>query len=129
MQPKHRIELFGAAQLELTQAAPLLDSTKRLLDPASDVDRLGVALVARGAAINGGATGSVAVLGHVRRDADPRQFGDHALGVVVHVGTQSFLVGPGNSVPIALVASRSPVPTACVTLQSTIKAWRLSMST
>ena len=30
---------------------------------------------------------------------------------------------------IALAASRSPVPVACVTWQSTIRAWRLSMST
>ncbi len=65
MQAERRRDLFGAAQLELTQPAPLLDPAKHLLNPAAGVDRLGVALVAGGAAINGRATWSVGVLGHV----------------------------------------------------------------
>jgi hypothetical protein len=52
----------GAAQLELMQTAPLLDPTKHLLDAAAGVDRLGVALVAVSAAIDGGTTGAAGVL-------------------------------------------------------------------
>ena len=54
VQAKHRTHLVGAAQLELAQTAPLLDPAKHLLDAAAGIDRLGVALVAGGAAIDGG---------------------------------------------------------------------------
>jgi len=106
VQAEHRSDLFGAAQLELTQPAPLLDPAKHLLNPAAGVDRLGVALVAGGAAINGRATRSVGVLGHVGRDPDPPQFGGHALGVVVLVGTQGFLVGTGECPVSTTLAAR-----------------------
>lgn len=43
VQAKHRADLFGAAQLELAQTAPLFDPTKHLLDAAAGIDRLGVA--------------------------------------------------------------------------------------
>jgi hypothetical protein len=69
------------------------------------------------------------VLSNVRRDADPPEFGDHSLAVVVLVGTQGLVVGTGEGSRHRLGGTRSPVPVACVTWQSTIRAWRLSMST
>ena len=56
MQAKHRTHLVGATHFELTQPAPLFDPAKHLLDATAGVDRLGVALVPGGAAIDGGAT-------------------------------------------------------------------------
>ena len=96
MQTKHRSDLFGAAQLELAQTAPLFDPAKHLLDAAAGIDRLGVALVAGGAAIDGGATRASSVLTHVRCDADAAHLCDKAPGVVVLVGTDRFLVGTGT---------------------------------
>ena len=84
VQTKHRSDLFGAAQFELAQTAPLvlqrrrlcLDPGKHLLDAPAGIDRHGVALVAGG------------VLGHMRRDADAAhlRLGDlaiHDQGIVV----------------------------------------------
>ena len=96
MQAKHSTHLVCAAQLELAEAAPLLDPTKHLLDAAPGVDRLGVALVAVGAPIDGGATRAAGVLSDVRCHPDPPEFGDHSPGVVVLVGTDGFLVGTGD---------------------------------
>ena len=96
MQPKHRTHLACAAQLELAQAAPLFDPAKHLLDAAAGVDRFGVALVARGAAIDGGTTRAGGVLSDVRRDADATHLGDKPLGVIALIGTQGFLVGTGT---------------------------------
>ena len=109
MQPKHRTHLACAAQLELAQAAPLFDPAKHLLDAAAGVDRLGVALVADTAAIDG-RTRAAGVLSHVRRHADWAHLGDKAPGVVVLVGTQGFLVGTGTIRRHGFGASRSPVP-------------------
>jgi hypothetical protein len=66
VQPKHRGDLFGAADFELTQTAPLFDPAEHLIDAAAGVDRLGVALVAGGAAIDGRTARTVGVLRHVR---------------------------------------------------------------
>ncbi len=96
MQPEHRTHLAFAAQLELAQTAPLFDPAKNLLDAAAGMDRLAVALVAGGAAIDGGATRSAGVLGNVRRHANPPELSDHGLGVVVLVGHKGFLVGTGD---------------------------------
>jgi len=93
MQAEHRTDFLGPAQLELAQAAPLLDPAEHLLDAAAGVDRLGVALGASGAAIDGGATGAAGALGDVRRHCDAAHLGDKGLGVVVLVGCQCFLVG------------------------------------
>jgi hypothetical protein len=93
VQAEHCSELVGAAQFELPQPAPLFDPAKHLLNPAAGDVRLGTALVAGGAAINGRATRSVVDLGHVQRNHDPPEFSDHARGVVVLAGTQRFLVG------------------------------------
>jgi hypothetical protein len=41
-------DFLGAAHFELTQAAPLFDPAKHLLDAAAGVDRLGIALGAQG---------------------------------------------------------------------------------
>ena len=85
MQAKHGADLFGAAQLELAQSAPLLllrrrlrlDPAQHLLDATAGVDRLGVALMAGGAAIDGGTTGAIGVLSDVRHQhrcgASPQQ--------------------------------------------------------
>jgi len=62
MQAEYCAHLVGPAQLEQAQPAPLLllwrrlrlDSAKHLLDAAAGIDRLGVTLVAGGAAIDGG---------------------------------------------------------------------------
>jgi hypothetical protein len=96
VQAKHCTHLFGAAQLELTQPTPLFDPAEHLLDAAAGVDRLGVALVAGGAAINGGTTRAGGVLGHMRCDADAAHLSDIPLGVVVLVGADRFLVGTGT---------------------------------
>ena len=120
VQTEHCSDLFGAAQFELTQSTPLLllrrrlrlDPGKHLLDAPAGIDRLGIALVAGGAPVKGGAACASGVLGHVGRDADATHLSDKALGVVPLVGANSLLVG-----------------TALVTWQSTIRAWRLSMST
>ena len=130
MQAEHRNDFLGTVQLELAQAAPLFDPAKHLLDAAAGMDRLGVALVPRGAAIDGGTTRAGGVLGHVRCHADPPEFSHQSLGVVVLVGADRLLMGTGErDAAMALAASLSPVPTAWVTQQSTIRAWRLSMST
>ena len=105
MQAKHCVHLLGAAQLELAQTALLFDPAKHLLDAAAGVDRLGVALVACGTAIDGETARAGGVLHHVQRHADPPHLGNKALGVVVLVDAVGLLVG-----------------TACVTLQSTIRA-------
>ena len=52
MQAKHSAHLLGAAQLELAQTAPLLDPAEYLLDSTAGIDRLGVALMAGGAAVD-----------------------------------------------------------------------------
>jgi hypothetical protein len=52
VQAKHCTHLACAAQLELALTAPLFDSAKHLLDATASVDRLGVALVAGGAAVD-----------------------------------------------------------------------------
>ncbi len=80
MQAKHCTHLFGAAQPELTQPAPLFDPAKHLLDAAAGDDRLAVALMAGGAAINGGTTRAGGVLGHMRCDADAAHLCDKPLG-------------------------------------------------
>ena len=69
---------------------------KHLLDDAAGIDRLGIALVAGGAAIDGGATRAAGVLRHVRRHGDATHLGDKALGVVPLIRTQGFLVGTGD---------------------------------
>ena len=104
MQAKHRTDVLSAAHFELAQAAPLLllrrrlrlDPAKHLLDAAAGVDRLGVALVASGAAIDGGATRAAGVLRDVWRHCNAAHLRDKALGVVVLVGPQGFLVGTGD---------------------------------
>jgi len=96
VQAKYRTDVFGAAQLELAQAAPLLDPAKHLLDAAACVDRFGVALVAGGAPINGGTARAGGVLSDVRCHSDPPEFGNQSPGVVVLVGTDGFLVGTGD---------------------------------
>lgn len=93
VQAKHRTHLACAAQLELAQAAPLFDPAKHFLDAAAGIDRLGVALVAGCAAIDGGATRAAGVLSDMRRHADSPELSDHSLGVVVLIGTKGFLVG------------------------------------
>jgi len=85
--------LFGAAQPELAQPSPLLDPAEYLLDAAVGVDRLGVALVAGGPAIDGGTTRAAGVQCHVRRDADPAHLSHKAPGVVILIGTGRLLVG------------------------------------
>ena len=96
MRAKHCTHLFGAAQLELTKPAPLLDPAKHLLDAAAGVDRLGVALMAGGPAINGGPTRAGGVLGHMRRDSNPAHLSDKPLRVAVLVGADRFPVGTGT---------------------------------
>ena len=97
VQAKHRTHLVGAAQLELAQTAPLLDPAKHLLDAAVGIDRLGVALMAAGADIDGGTTKAADVLSDVRRDADAAHLGDKAPSVVVLVATDGLLlVGTGT---------------------------------
>lgn len=95
MQAKHRTHLAYAAQLELTQTAPLFDPAKHLLDAATGVDRLGVALVAGSAAIDCRTTKAGGVLRHVGRYADAAHLGDKD-PVVVLVGTDGFLVVTGT---------------------------------
>lgn len=41
MQAEHRTHLFSAAQLELTQTAPLFDPAKHILDAAAGIYRFG----------------------------------------------------------------------------------------
>lgn len=111
MQSKDSAHLACAAQLELAQPAPLLDPTKHLLDAAAGIDRLGVALVAGGAAIDGRTTRSSGVLCHVWCDTDAVPLSDKALGVVVLVSAKGFLVGTRD-------VSRHrfggiPLPSAC----------------
>ena len=96
VQAKHRTHLACAPQLELTQAAPLFDPAKQILVAAAGVDRLGVALVAGSAAIDGGTSSAGGVLCHVRRHADAAHLGDKAPGVEVLIGTDGFLVGTGT---------------------------------
>jgi hypothetical protein len=52
--------------------------------------------VAGGAAIDGGTTRAGGVLGHVRCHADPPEFSNESLGVVVLVGAKGFLMGNGD---------------------------------
>ena len=96
MQAKHGAHLLGAAQLERALTAPLLDPAKHLLDTAAGIDRLAVALMAGGAAIDCGATGAGGVLCHVRCDADTPHLIHETLGVEVLVGSKGFLVGTGT---------------------------------
>jgi hypothetical protein len=129
VQAKHRSDLFGAAQLELGQPAPLFDPAKHLLNPAAGVDLLSIALVACGAAINGRTTRSVGVL--ATWGVIPIRLSSATMILVSYVLSvpRVFLCAPGSSAAIAFATSRSPVPVACVTTQSRIRAWRLSMST
>ena len=60
------------------------------------MDRLGLALVTGGAAIDGRTTGAAGVLRHMRCHSDPAEFGNHSIGVVVVVGTDGFLMGTGD---------------------------------
>jgi hypothetical protein len=127
LQAKHRTHLASAAQLELAQAAPLLDQAQHHLDAASGVDQLGEAHVAGGASIDGGTTSAGGVLRHVGRDADPAHVSDNAHGVGV-LGTDGLLVGTGDvsrhrydSIPLS--GAHRLVPR-----QSTIKACRFSMT-
>ena len=55
------------------QSSPLFDPAKHLFDPAAGIDRLGVALMACGAAINGRTARSSGVLGNVRSHGDPSE--------------------------------------------------------
>ncbi len=96
MQSKHLNHLFGTAQLELVQAATLFDSVKDLLDVAAGMDRLGVALVTRGASVEGGTTGAACVLRHVRRHADAAHLSDKSPCFVVLVGADGLPVGTGR---------------------------------
>ena len=87
VQVKHTAHLFDASQFELAQTTPLillrrrlrLDSGKHLLDAPAGLDRLGVALVAGGAAINRRAAWTAGVLGYVGRDANATHL-SHRLG-------------------------------------------------
>ena len=63
--------------------------------------------MARGSAIDGGATSAAGVLRHMRRHPDPPEVADHFLCVVVLVGLKGF-VGTGDvsrhrlgSIPLA----------------------------
>ena len=64
--------------------------------PRAGIDRLGIALVAGGAPVNGGTAEASGVLGHMRRDTDATHLSNKALGVVPLVGTKGFLVGTGT---------------------------------
>ncbi len=97
VQAKHSTDFLGASQLELAQTAPLFYPAKHFLDAAAGVDRFGVALVARGTAINGGTAKAGGVLCHVRCHPNTPEFRNHSLGVVVLVGTQCCLVGTGDA--------------------------------
>ena len=52
MQPEHRFHLGPASGLELPETCGLFDPAKNLFNSLSGVDRLGITLVAGGAAIN-----------------------------------------------------------------------------
>ena len=56
MHAKHRTHLFDAERLELARVSLLLDLAKALVHATAGVQRLGVALVAGGVAIDGGAS-------------------------------------------------------------------------
>jgi len=53
MQPEQRSHLVPTSGLELPETCGLFDPAKNLFNPLSGLDRLAVALVAGGAAING----------------------------------------------------------------------------
>jgi hypothetical protein len=78
------------------KTAQLLDPAEHLLDAAPGVDRLGIALMASGAAIDGGATRASGVLDYVRCHADPSEVCNHSFVVVVLVGSERFPVGTGD---------------------------------
>jgi len=90
VQTKHRTDVLSAAHFELAQPAPLLDPAKHLLDTAAGVDRLGLALVAGGAAIDGGATRAAGVLRHVW----------------CHCNAVTFRKGVTSGLPFRRIASR-----------------------
>ena len=75
VQAEHSSDLWGAAQLELPQPAPLFDPAKHLFNPAAGVDRLAVALMPCGSAIDRGTTRASGVLGHVRCHGDAAHVG------------------------------------------------------
>ena len=52
VQAKHGTDVVLAAQFELAQSAERLEPTKHLFDPPAGIDRLGVAHMAGGAAID-----------------------------------------------------------------------------
>ena len=86
--------------------------------------------MAGGSAIDGGAiAGEGSVLSHVRCDTDATHLGDKDLGVVVLGGIQGLLVVTGTIRRNGLVGSMLPSASGLGDLQSTIRAWRLSMST
>ena len=93
MHAEHRTDVVSVAQFELAQTAPLFDPSKHYPPPAAGVDRLGLALVAGSAPIDGGTIRAGGVLSHVRVHADAAHLRDKALGVLVLVSAKSFLVG------------------------------------
>ena len=72
---RHHDHLFSSVRFALPQPAPLFDPAKHLLNPAAGVDRLGVALMPCGSAIDRGTTRACAVLGHVRCHGDAAHVG------------------------------------------------------
>ena len=80
---RRRLRLEQIAQADQVvgdhvQAAPLFAPAKHLLDAAAGIDRLGVALVARGTPIDGRASKAGRVLRHVRRETDAADHSDKA---------------------------------------------------
>jgi hypothetical protein len=96
MQPEHRSDPGAASDLELPQARSLFDPAKHLLDPPPGVDRLGIAIMAGGAAVDGGAAAGLDVLRYVWRDGCDVQIGDELHGFVALVGSEGLLVGAGE---------------------------------
>ena len=93
MQARQRSHLACAARLELAQVAPLFDPAKHLLDATADMDRLGVALVAVAAAIDGGRTRVAGVPRRLECHSKPPKLSDHGLGLEVHVEPKGIPVG------------------------------------
>ena len=69
MQTEYGTDIALPSQLELAETSELLDPAKDLFNPSAGMNRLGVALMAGGTAIDRGATGAAYVLGDMRRDA------------------------------------------------------------
>ena len=86
MQTEHRTHLIGAEKLELPQTTPLLDPAKHLLDAPAGVDRLGVALVAGGAPIDGRTSGCVPWSGVKPEACDLTEISDQAAAASAAVG-------------------------------------------